>query len=535
VSAEYYFDEQEANRAITFFEKFLRHSKGEFAGKPFILEPWQKKIVSDVWGWRRTADKLRKYRILFLEVPRKNGKSTLAAGLALLLTFADKEPGAEVYGAAADTGQARIVFDEAKKMMFQSPSLMKRGKPYLKSLVHMKGALPVGKFEVISADAHTKHGFNSSGIIFDELHAQPNRELWDVLTTSTGSRRQPLTVGITTAGWDRKSICWEVHEYAERVISGVFEDPTFYGVIYGADVNEDWTDPGVWARANPNLGISLRMDYMERECQHALQSPAYENTFRRLHLNQWTEQETRFIPMERWRAGGPLEHSVEWRAETMERMKGRMCYAGLDLSTRYDLTALVLVFPPHGDENGYTVLPWFWIPEENMHERIKRDRVPYDVWVREGFVQATPGNIIDHAFVRSQLKDLNERFKIREIAFDRWGAGEISVALQGDGFTLVEFGQGFASMSAPMKEMLSLILAGRLSHGGNPVMTWNAASVTALQDAAGNVKPVKPDRQKSANRIDGIVALIMGLARAIANGANQESVYQKRGVRVLEW
>ena len=522
--SEYWFDASAADKVCEFFERYLVHSKGEFADKPFILENWQREFVREIFGWKN-ADGLRRYREVYLEIPRKNGKSTLCAGLALYLLFADGEPGAEVYSAAADTDQARIVFEEAKSMVFRSPALARRAKPYKGAITHTRNGIPIGSYRVLSSEAGTKHGLNASGIVIDELHAQTNRELYDVLNTSLGSRRQPLSIAITTAGWDRNSLCYEVHDYAEKVLSGVIEAPRFLGRIYGADKDEDWTDPEVWRKANPNLGVSLKEEFLSAECKKAREIPTYENTFRMLYLNQWVEQETRFIPMDKWDA---CDLPVDEKA-----LEGRTCYAGLDLSTRYDLTALSLVFPPVEDGEPYRIVNRAWIPESAMLERIRRDKVPYNAWVSQGLVLATPGDIIDHGFVRAEIEALGKRFRIAEVGFDRWGAVEISTALIDAGFNMIEFGQGMTSMSSPTKELLALILAGKIAHGGNPVLRWAASSMTVKGDAAGNIKPVKPDRMKSANRIDPIVALIMALDRAMRNEAPLPSVYEKRGILAL--
>jgi phage terminase large subunit-like protein len=515
---EFYFDETAADRAVQFIERFLVHTKGKWAGKPFKLEPWQRdEIIRPLFGWKRTADGTRKYREAYIELPRKNGKSTLSSGIALLLTFADGEPGAEVYSAAGDRKQAAIVFNQAALMVRKSPALRKRAVVYKNSIVIEATA---SVYEVLSADAHTKHGLNVHAAVIDELHVQPNRELVDVLTTATGSRTQPLVVYITTAGYDRESICWEKHEYARQVLTGVIDDPTFFAFIAAADEADDWTDPATWEKANPGYGVTISKEYLEKECKKAQQVPAYQNTFRRLHLNQWTQQDTRWLDLSAWDACGfPLPD-----------LSGRECYAGLDLSSSIDIAAFLMVFPP--EEDGlYYLLPRFWIPEEGLVERGRRDRVPYDGWVRDGFIKATEGNVQDYGAIQADIETLGETYNIREIAFDRWGAFQISQKLEGAGFTMVPFGQGFASMSAPMKDFLKIILEKKLAHGGNPVLRWMADNVVAKQDPAGNIKP---DKSKSRNKIDGIVAAIMGLDRVIRHeNDNKQSVYASRGLRSL--
>jgi phage terminase large subunit-like protein len=514
---EFYFDERSATIAVNFFERLLRHSKGEWSGKPFTLLNWQKNdIIRPLFGWKRKSDNTRRYRTAYIEIPRKNGKSTISAGIALCLLYADGEPAAEIYSAAADRDQASIVFEEAKRMVDASPELQRRSNVYKRSIVVRE---TLSSYKVLSADAPTKHGLNAHGIIFDELHAQPNRELWDVLTTSTGARRQPLTVAITTAGYDRNSICWEQHEYARQVLSGVIEDPTFFAYIAAADETDDWTEEATWAKSNPSMGATVKLEYLQQECRKAQQSPAYQNTFRRLHLNQWTQQETRWLDLSAWdECGAPFNPKL---------LEGAACYGGLDLASTSDVASFVLCFPAEaGEDEHYTWLPLFWIPEENMVERARRDRVPYDAWARDGLIRVTPGNTIDYGYIVRDIEELRDVYDVREIAFDRWGAFQVSQQLDGVGFTMIGFGQGFASMSGPTKELLRIVLDGRLRHGGHKVLRWMADNVVVSTDPAGNVKP---NKQKSREKIDGIVAGIMALDRALRN----QSVYDSRGMLSL--
>jgi phage terminase large subunit-like protein len=514
-SSEFYFDRQAADLAVRFFEGLLTHSKGEWAGKPFKLQPWQRDdIIRPLFGWKR-ADGTRRYRTAYIEIPRKNGKSTMCAGLALYLLFADGEPGAEVYSAAADKDQARIVFEEAKNMVEASPALSKHSQSFRNTIVV---ASERSSYKVLSADAYTKHGFNASGIVFDELHAQPNRELWDVLNTSTGARRQPLMIMITTAGvYDPESICWEQHEYARQVLAGTIEDPTYFAYIAAADDTDDWTSPVAWAKANPGLGETIKVDYLDAECKRAQASPAYQNTFRRLHLNQWTAQEERWLDMNAW-------NSCDLPLPDLTR---RLCFGGLDLASTTDIAAFVLCSPPITAGEPYWLLPHFWIPADNLIERIRRDRVPYDAWIRDGLIMATPGNVIDYDYIEKTIRELAKTYNIREIAFDRWGATQLYQRMEDARQTMIQFGQGFASMSPPMKEFLKLVLSKQIGHGGHSVLRWMADNVIARTDPAGNIKP---DKAKSRAKIDGIVGSIMALDRAIRYAP---SVYDKQGIRTL--
>jgi phage terminase large subunit-like protein len=507
------YSKERAGRAIRFIEK-LKHTKAPYRGKPFVLAKFQKKIIEELFG-TVNDDGTRQYRKAYIEMPRKGGKSELAAGIALYTLF-DGEGGDEVYGCAGDRDQASIVFDVAAEMV-RLGDLSNRFKiiDTRKRIVYpAKGSF----YHAISAEAATKHGYNATAVIFDELHVQPNRHLWDVMTTSGGTRKEPLIFAITTAGFDRNSICWEQHAYAEAVLKGVVADPSFYPVIYSAPENADWKDEKVWAACNPALGDFRSIEEMRSLFREAEQTPALENTFRRLYLCQWTQQEKRWMPIEAWDAtAGAVDPAA---------LEGKACYAGLDLASTSDIAAFVATFP---DGDGFSTLGRFWIPEENVAARVKKDRVPYDVWIREGLISTTPGNVIDYRTIYHDIVEMRERFDIREIAYDRWGATQLVQELEGEGFTMVPFGQGFASMAAPTKELMALVLSKKLHHGGNPVLRWMANNMVVRQDPAGNLKP---DKGKSTEKIDGMVALIMGLDRAMRHG-NQVSVYEERGAIII--
>jgi phage terminase large subunit-like protein len=496
----WWFDAPLAEKVVRFFASMLKHVEGALAGKPFVLEPWQAAHIGCAFGWKR-PDGTRRYREVFDYEPRKNGKTAKLGGLINYVAFCDHEAGAQIYSAAAEREQAALVYRQAKGMVVQNKELHSNSRIYvaLKSIEFPNSVT----YKALSADADTKHGFNTHLVVVDELHAQPNRELVDVLVTSTGSRRQPLIWYITTADFNRPSICNEKHDYACKVRDGIINDPSFLPVIYGAEPDDDWTDPAVWRKANPNLGVSVSLEYLERECKKAQETPAYENTFRRLHLNQRTETDTRAIQMERWDA---IKDAVD-----EEALLSRECYGGLDLSMTTDLSAFVLLFPAL-DGNGYDVLPFFWAPRENARLRERRDRVPYETWARQGHLKLTEGNVIDYDVIREDIGRLRDRFNIREIAADRWNATQIITQLQGDGFEIVAYGQGYKDMTAPTKELLKLVTEGTLRHGGHPLLRWCASNTATEQDAAGNLKPSK---KKSTERIDGVVSLVMALGRAM--------------------
>lgn len=515
------FDEKKAKRAVKFINN-LKHTKGVWHGVPFDLLPWQDKIIKDIFGTVKDNG-YRRYNTAYVEIPKKNGKSELAAAIALYLTCGDGEWGAEVYGCAADRQQASIVFDVAVDMVDQSPALKKRIKPILsqKRLVYMPTA---SFYQVLSAEAFTKHGLNVHGVIFDELHAQPNRQLYDVMTKGSGdARKQPLFFLITTAGTDRNSICWEVHQKADDILRGKKHDPTFYPVIYGIEDSDDWTDESNWYKANPSLDHTIDIEKVRAAYISAKENPAEENIFRQLRLNQWVKQSVRWMPMDVW-------EKCSFEVDP-EKLKGRECYGGLDLSSSIDITAFVLVFPPIPDDDKYYVLPHFWIPEENLDLRVRRDHVPYDIWKQQGFLQTTEGNVIHYDFIERFIEELGMNYNIREIAFDRWGAVQMVQNLEGLGFTVVPFGQGFKDMSPPTKELMKLTLEKKIAHGGHPALTWMMDNIYVRTDPAGNIKP---DKEKSTEKIDGAVALIMALDRAIRNeGNNGGSVYDERGIVVL--
>lgn len=493
-SDNFYFDQEEADRAVGFFADCLTHVTGEWRGQPFILSDWQADIVRNIFGWKR-QDGTRRYRTVFIALPRKNGKTTLAAGLALYALYCDREPGAQVVNAAADREQAALCFDAAKGMIMAEDELNSRSDVFRRSVVVPNTG---SSYKVLSSEAYSKHGLSVSYAGCDELHAWPDRELYDVLVTSMGARRQPLTVITTTAGYDKNSLCYELWDYAEKVRDGMVEDDTFYPVIYGAPKDDDWTSPAVWQAANPAYGVSVKPEFYEQECRKAQALPGYENTFRRLYLNQWTESDTRWISSDAWKRCG---------ADELPDLTGKPCYAGLDLASTTDIAAFVLAF-----QIGAKVYikPTFFVPEEAMYSRAKRDRVPYDLWAQQGLIIATPGKAINFDMIRAEINRQAEQFNIQEIAFDRWNASQLTQQLEGDGHELVGFGQGFASMTAPTKHLEALILTEELQHGMNPVLTWMAANVVTEQDAAGNLKPSK---KKSSEKIDGIVALIMAIGR----------------------
>lgn len=501
-----WYDERAAEAAVAFFARHIRFTKGRWAGKPFLLSAWQAdKIIRPLFGWKR-ADGTRLYRRAYIEVPRKNGKTELAGGIALLCLVGDGEVGGEGYALASKTDQARLVFEQAQRMVAYSKHLSRVLEP-LKTSIYCPSLH--ASFKPLSGNPEGKHGLNPSFLIADELHEWPDDRLYQFVHQGMGARQQPVEIMITTAG-TRRGFGWEMHSYARKVQDGVIEDPELLVVIYGADATDDWQDEKVWHKANPNLGVSISLDYLRSEARKAKESIRYENDFRRYHLNQWVEQDVRWLPMEKWRAcSGP----TEW-ADLAKRLRGRKCYSGLDLSATTDVTALVHMFEPGDGLEHWTVLPRFFIPEEKMAERVRHDRVPYDTWAGLGAITPTDGNVVDYNRVRAQIEDDAEEFQIMAIGVDRWNSSQMVVDLQEQGAPVVWFGQGFASMSAPAKMLEGLIVSRSIAHGGHPVLEWMVSNVAVKTDPAGNIKP---DKAASTDRIDGVVGMVMGLGMSISD------------------
>ncbi len=514
------FDRTAAEYAVQFFG-FLRHSKGEWSGQLFEPEPWEQFIIWNLFGWKR-ADGLRRFRRGYISVARKNGKSTFAAGVGLYLLTADGEPGAEIYSAATMRDQAKIVWGEAERMVKASPSLKKliqifRG---TSTLVIPQTA---SKFTPLGADADSLDGLNVHGAIIDELHAHKTRAMVEVLDTATGARRQPLIVEVTTAGTDQGSICYEHYDYSRKVLNRAIEDDTWFAFIAMADDDDDWLDPVTWAKANPNLGVSVKLDDLQAKAERAQRLPAAQNAFRRLHLNQWTQQTDRWIDLGLWdENAGVVDEKV---------LVGRHCYGGLDLSAVSDLTAWVLVFPRDDDPEAVDILARFWCPEAKLVDDTNRYRDQYQAWARAGYLSVTPGDAIDYGFIKRQIMEDARQFRLVDLNVDRLFQGyQLSQELADEGLAVFGMGQGFISMAAPMKDFERRLLNKKLHHGGNPVLRFMADSVAVRQDAAGNLKI---DKASSQGRVDGVVALVMALDRCMRQAPPKRSIYEDRGLTIV--
>jgi phage terminase large subunit-like protein len=543
-AAGYRFDPAAAELAIAFFAECLQHVEGDLAGQPFVLEPWEEAIIANLFGWYgidRLGRVVRRYREVFLYVPRKNGKTPLVAGIGLTVLFTDEEAGQQNYLAAADREQAALAFRHAKGMVEREPELKARCKIFGGNAQAGQSRSifrpDTGSFlRVIPADAATQHGGNTHLAIIDELHTQPNRDLVDVLRTSMASanRKQPLFIYVTTADVVRPSICNEVYDYACHVRDGIIDNPRFLPVIYETKPDDDWKDPKVWAQANPNLGVSVSVDYLEAECKRAQENPAQENVYKRLHLNLRTEQSVRAVPMDKWDAcAAGVDDPKAWRANMLAKVAGKPCFAGLDLGNISDLTALVRLWELPTDENQdhstWLAIPDFWVPRDTARLRERRDRVPYEQWIRDGWIRPTEGDVTDYDQIRADVNEIFAATWVQKLAVDRLFQGvQLCTQLMSDGIPLDSFGQGFFSMAAPTKTFLEIVKQLRLLHGKHPVLRWMAANLATRSDPAGCLKP---DKEKSADKIDGIVALIMSLGLAIKAAAG--SVYDERGVEVI--
>ena len=513
-----------ADQAVKFFTEYLTHTKGRWAGQSFELFEWQEhRIIRPLFGILKEQPSeqsprgIRRIRKVYCEIPKKNGKSELVAGIGNKLVRADGEAGAEVYSAAGDKDQASLVHNVSAQMFRNNPQLSEQVqiKDSIKRIIfHKNGSY----YQALSADVPTKHGFNSHGILFDELHAQPNSALWDILTEgSTVARLQPVIFAITTAGYNRESICWKVREYAMKVMKGIIDDPEFLPVIYGMDEDEDWENEENWLKVNPSMDKIFSLEDFRKSYQEAKEMPYKENLFRRLRLNQWTQQETRFIPMPAWDACGEEKLDIT-------DFVGMSCYLGLDLSQKYDITAMARIFPR--DDKLY--LFWdMWIPANNVMRRVQRDKVPYDQWIRAGLMRTTPGNIVDYNFIEKYIMEESKKYDFREIAYDPWRAGRTAQELEAKGLRTVEVRQGYGSMSNPTIEFLAYIIGGTIQHGGNPVARWAADNMVVISDSNENIRP---DKQKSTERIDPIVAAIIALSSYLVHSSHRPSIYRERGL-----
>jgi len=516
ISKRIHFDRNAAGRAIRFFES-MKQTKGKWSGRPLRLEPWQKFIIWNIYGWKR-ADGTRRFRYAYLDMARKNGKTTLASGVALYSLFADSENRAEVYSVAAVRDQAKICFTDSKSMVVSTPGLAKRITPYANSLVHE----PTGSlYKALSSDAGIQDGYSPSCVIVDEYHAHPTNAMVDVMRSGMGARTQPLMFIITTAGFNRQYPCYEYRQNCINILRGVTVDESVFVNIYTLDEGDGWDNPDNLIKCNPNLGVSVSEEYLLEQIADAKNRPEAVRNVKTKNLNIWVDADKTWILDEQWMKNvGALTK--------VEGLRGCACWAGLDLSNVSDMTAYVLLFH-EGDK--YQILPFFWIPEDTLAKKIKESNSSFGAWVELGYVKVTPGNVTDYDYIQSDILRINEEYEVQSTAFDRWNSSQTVIDLTNEGLEMAPFGQGYGSMSPPTKEFERIVMTEELEHFGNPVLRWMLASVSISVDPAGNMKP---DKRKSSQKIDGIVAAIMALGQYMTDQAdNDKNPYASRGMLSL--
>jgi phage terminase large subunit-like protein len=494
------FNRVRAGKALEFIDRFIPQTDDTNAGKPLVLLPFQRALIWIYYGWEYAATGFRRFKIAYIELARGNGKSALLSALALMELLTGP-PATEVYSAATDKATARLVWETARDMATMSPFLKDRVVVYRNNLnVPARNA----KYEPLSSQDRNLQGKRPSFVVLDELHAHASRGVWDAMVMAMGKRDNSRLFALTTAGYDRNSICWQTREYSIKVLQGIIPDDSWFSFIACLDDGDDWQDESLWIKANPALGSIVKLADMREQALKASSDPASLNAFLRYRLSVWTDSAVAWLPMEMWdRCSGAVD---------AEALTGRPCIGGLDLSTTTDISALVLLFPPYGEDKHWRVLPHFFLPADNIAKRVKKDRVPYDVWSRQELFQLTPGNIIDYAFIRAKANELAARYDIRELAFDPYNATQLVTELGEDGITMVPFRQGDVSMNAPCKRLMELVLTGELAHGNNPVLRWMASNTVVRVGATGLLKP---DKERSAEKIDGISALLDALGRAM--------------------
>ncbi len=524
-SGEFRFDRDAATHVLEFFPTYLRHSKGRWAGEPFTLEPWQEFVIWELFGWYRKSGR-RRFREAYLEVARKNGKTTFLAGVGLYMLVADGEPGAEVFTAATKKDQAKIMHEEAIRMVRKSPDLSATLQTFRNNI---SDPATESKYEPLGADSKTMDGLNIHCALVDELHAHPSADLYNILNTGTGARTSPLVFAITTAGDDPTSFCYAQRDYAEAVVRGHIDDAAFFGVVFSLDEADDWRVEDTWAKANPNLGVTIDIGELGDAIAQAQKSPRKQNATRRRRLNQWTRSTTRYLDLAAWDAcaGDLMPKQLE------DLHHGDLCFGGLDLSTNLDVTAFVTLFPPASDSGFWDVVCRFWLPEEDLEERVRRTRVPWDQWAKDGWLTLTYGPTVDYRQVREDIGRLLEPYSPAEVGFDPWNAPETVRKMGEAGLDMVEVRQTFAHLSAPTKLLEQLVLSGKLRHGGHPMLRWMADNLE-VKEYEGAVRPVKPGSKMAHKKVDGMVALIIALNRASAGFTPvPEPVYERRGIRTL--
>jgi phage terminase large subunit-like protein len=504
----YYFDPEAGSKAVKFFS-FLQHYKGHLAGQPFTLEPFQQFIIHTVFGWKK-LNGYRRFKECYVEIAKKNGKTLMAGGIGNYLMVADGEQGAEVYSIATTRDQARICFDDSAKMVATSSALKNRVQVYAHSMFIQQSS---AKFKPLSSDADSFEGKNPHCAINDEFHIQDNWELYNNTKSAMVARKQPLLFTITTAGYNKQSPCYQLRTTVTEVLQDIKQNEALFGVIFTLDEEDNWQDETNWIKSNPCLGAALDIEALREEFIGAVNTPSMQVGFLTKNLNIWTDASEVWITDDAWKK---CRADIDWPS-----LAGQRCFGGLDLSSKLDITCLILLFK---QGNKHLLKPYFWIPEDTARERSKRDGVDYLTWIKQGYIEVTPGNVVDYAFIKAKILELSAVYQINSIAFDPWNATQLSIELTEEGATVSEFRQGFGSMSAPTKEFEKMVLAREIEHDGNPVLRWMLSNVEIKRDPAGNIKV---DKGKSKEKVDGIVAAIMALGEQMSNPDPGSSIYEQ--------
>jgi len=494
------FSERKAQRVLSFFERFIPQTDDTNAGQPLHLLPFQQALLWIFYGWEWEATGFRRFKIAYLELARGNGKSALLSGLACMELFTGP-PATEVYSVSTDKDTARLVWKTSVDMIELSAPL-KGAATVLRSNVHIRSRN--AKFEPLCSRDRNIQGKRPSFVVVDELHAHPTRDVWDAMVNALGKRDESRLIALTTAGYDRNSICWTNREYSIKVLQGIIPDDSWFSFIACLDDDDNWQDESKWIKANPALGHMVRLTDLREQAQLASSSPASLNAFLRFRMNVWTDSVASFLPMADW---DKCDEVID-----IDSLKGQACYGGLDLSSTSDISAFVLLFPPYGARANWVVLPHFFLPEENIKERVRSDRVPYDVWKRQGLFNLTPGNFIDTSFIREKIKLLSDEFDIREIGVDRAFSVELTPQLTADGHTVVIVNQGDLEMTGPCNKLLEFVVKHQLIHQRNPVLRWMASNLVVRVGATGLLKP---DKQRATEKIDGMSATLDAISRAM--------------------
>jgi phage terminase large subunit-like protein len=519
---KYFFDDKTANTVVRYIEENVKHVKGDLAGKPFILEEWQKNdIIRPLFGWKHIDTGLRKYTSAYIEIPKKSGKSFLAASVACIFIDIEREGGSEIVGVAWGRKQAGLVFEATKQVIQKSPRLKSKCNIYRNSITAPDHIGGLKTYQILSKEAGGEDGINPQLAIIDELHVHKNNEVLEMVEKSQGARKQPLSFIITTAGSDLYGIGYQRHENAINVAKGVTTDESQLVCVYGADYEDDPFKEETWIKANPNYNISIGQRAYEKEAAKAMVSASSLNSFKRYYLNIWTQSKDGWINDEIWNAS-------QWEMDE-SILKDYPCYGGLDLSSRSDITAFSLVWQI---DDKFFSKNWFWLPEDKGTQSADTNNIQYREWVRDGHIEETSGNVVDYDFIIYKLGELNKLYQIKSIAYDNWNSHHIAPRLMDEGLDLIEFRQGFKSMNAPTKEMQAAIESRKFNHFGNPVLRWMAGNASVKSDPAGNIK-LEKDFKAPSKKIDGLISNVMAYGLWLDNPEDTNSYLEQGNLYII--